>query len=183
MGSTRRRRWLWAGVVSLLCVAVVSKYAMDMRRRTQIPRRFREHVVDPVPESVADLKMDQPMTHGGYGYVFRFSISEADLELIRASHPFRRARELCYGDGVLSWDWADTDWRTASGREAGHVFTIYTLVRQPSWFDLESWSDPDAYALATEDSVTKDGDVQVLIHDRVRERACFVAFHYDGRGL
>jgi len=170
-------------VLVFCCLSVFSVYALSVVRKARVRHFFRQYILDPVPTSVAHIVVHQPMTHGGYGYVFGFSINDKDLELIRESRPFRETRDISYGDGVILWEWGDWNPRTSPGEEGGFGLSPYVLVRQPSWFNLASWENPDAYAVLREDKDTKDTDVHVLIYNSGLQQAYVIVFHYDGRGL
>ncbi len=152
--------------------------------KLRAPDLFRQYVVNPIPASVSQIKVDHPMKHkgGSYGYVFRFDVNREDFEHIRESRPFREAEEISYvgGEGI-SWDWKDWDLMKPGG-ERGSGFSMYALVSKPSWYDLPTWEDPEAYALRQVDE-NNNKDIQVLLYNSELGQAYFITFHYSGLGL
>jgi hypothetical protein len=164
------------GLAFLICVvSILQKIgAADL---------FRQYVLNPIPESVSHIKVDQPKTHGGYGYVFRFNVNRKDFNCIRESRPFRETENIRYIGGTeLSFDWKGWEIETSGERVRGFGFEMYALVRKPSWYDLASWENPEAYALNEVDK-SNNRDVQVLLYNNELEQAYFITFHYSGRGL
>jgi hypothetical protein len=141
---------------------------------------FREYVLNPLPESVARIKVDKPMSkRRSYCYVFRFNIEWKDFESIRDSRSFRKAVIISYmgGEG-LSWDWEDWD-STKTDEIRGVSFSMYDFVGKPYWYDLPTWENPEAYALTKEDSINKI-DYQVLLYNSKLGQAYFITYHYGG---
>jgi len=84
-------------------------------------RLFQEHILDPIPASVGDLKVDQPRVSDGYGYVFHFTITSEDLDRIIGSRPFERIPHVIYGsDGYLYY--------------CGTGLVVYARGKEPEWF-------------------------------------------------
>ena len=179
-----RRLVLVVAVLSLLGV-VFFIYVFSVLLKMLAENLFREYVVNPIPESVAKIKVDQPKSRGGYGYVFRFNVNREDFERIRESRPLRDVENLDYkyGTGLL-WEWKDWVSTEQSG-DRGTGFSMYALVRKPSWYDLPSWENPEAYALRQADVNNHRDirDIQVLLYNNDRGQAYFITFYYDGRGL
>lgn len=155
-------------------------FGFGFTRKMHVENLFRKYVQNPIPESVDKIKVDKPMSYGGYGYVFRFNIKRDDFERIRKSRSFRNVLALnyVYGKG-LSWFWGDLDFKSP---EAGMSFSMYALVPAPSWYDLPTWENPEAVALWNVDN-NNNSDIQVLLYNSELKQAYFVTFHYNGRGL
>lgn len=157
-------------------------YVISAFQKRRTADLFRQYIVNPIPVSVTQIKVDHPQRHGGYGYVFRFNINQEDYERICESRPFRDVENLYYINGKdLSWDWKDWISTKQSG-ERGVAFGIYDLVRKPSWYDLPTWENPEAHALHKVDE-KNNKDIQVLLYNRDIGQAYFITFHYSGRGL
>ena len=181
-GATMKPRRLVRYILVLSIVVAVLLYVLSAIWKINAINLFRQYVYYPIPESVSQIKVDKPMSRGGYGYVFRFNIKREDFETIRKSRSFRKIVNIDYlkGEG-LYWYWEDWD-ITKPGGEQGISFSMYALVRKPSWYDLPTWVNPEAYALWNVDT-NKNVDIQVLLYNSNLRQAYFVTFHYDGRGL
>jgi len=140
---------------------------------------FRQYVVDPIPESVTHIKVDQPKTVGGYGYVFRFEINRTDMDRIVKSQPFGEAQISGFlGGGGLSFESKD------SFRPVGTMFHVYqSKKRMPSWYTLESWDNPETYILMQEVKDPNTSDIQVLIYNAILGQAFFIVFDYGGNAI
>ena len=66
---------------------------------------FREHLLDPIPESVKNIKADRPSEILGYTYTLRFNINRTDLELLIESRTLEKVWNVKYENGYLNWDW------------------------------------------------------------------------------
>ncbi len=165
-------------VLSLIGVVLAVYLVHVLRRPSEL---FRRYVVDPIPASVTHIQVDQPMRHGGYGYVFRFGVSQADFERIRNSRPFREAVGFRYSDPVG----VSCAWKTPRPpyEEIGPPrFAMYAIVHSPSWLDLAAWKNPETYALVHWDK-QKGEDIQLLIYNRELGRAYCIVFHYRVSGI
>ncbi len=174
-------KFMVVAVVFSLLGAGLLTYLIGVLRRPAGDDLFREYILDPIPGSVTDIKVDQPKTHGGYGYVFRFALNRADLELIRQSGPLRETEDIISDDTGLLWTWKDWESTETSGERAV-AFSMYALAPSPSWYDLSAWENPEAYALRQEDK-EENTDIQVLLYNDELGQAYFITFHYDGRGF
>ena len=96
-----------------------------------------------------------------------------------ALRPFREAQITSFLDGgSLCWNWKGL---TSYGHigERGRGFRIYvTKRRKPSWYTLESWDGPEAYALVKEGMDGNTSDTKVLIYNARLGQAFFIVFHY-----
>jgi hypothetical protein len=109
---------------------------------------FTEHILDPIPKSVTNLKADRPYCVLGYTYTLHFNINRADLALIIGSRPFQRVWDVkygMYGKGNLHWCWDPP----------GSVYTRFISMivyhpeggrREPKWFKPNQWDNPEVYA-------------------------------------
>ncbi|MGD8785928.1 MAG: hypothetical protein PVJ60_00765 [Phycisphaerales bacterium] len=170
--------------VLFLCGTVLLIYSCDTLLMPPASELFKQYVMDPIPASVTNIKADQPKTIGGYGYVFRFDINRADLDLIIKSRPFREAQLTNFSDsGSISWNWKGLPSYGSIG-ERGRGFGIYGVKRRkPSWYTLESWENPETYALVEEKKDVNTSDIQVLIYNVKLGQAFFIVFDYGGEAI
>ena len=130
---------------------------------------FRQHVLDPIPKSVTNVKADQPREIGGFMYTLRFDINRADIDMLIDSGPMERVWNVRYGDRRLDWGW---DQAGPGGRSMyGHSMIVYGR-REPGWFRPELWDNPEAFASREEASgrtITR-----VLLYDEREGEAYFI---------
>ena len=112
---------------------------------------FTEHIVDPILNSVTNLKADRPgysqVFSKGYIYTLRFNINRADLALIIGSQPFQRVWDVQYGKygkGNLHWRWDPPD---STYRRAGAIIVYHPEGgrREPKWFKTNQWDEFEVY--------------------------------------
>jgi hypothetical protein len=167
-------------VLVIVCLggAVFSMYMMHALQEPRARELFRQYVIDPVPASVAHIKVDQARGASSYQCVFRFAADKRSVELIRQSRPFREARITGYmGGGSLRWDWKDFP---SSGGAKSQAFSVYG-THAPSWYDLESWGNPEAYILVKEDKNGNTSELQVLTYNGTSGSAFFIVVSYSNR--
>jgi hypothetical protein len=134
--ATRNSMWFWLAVVVL--GTTVMLWAVFHFNRTG-SRLFQRCVVDPIPKSVTELRVDRPGGIFAYGYTFRFKINEGDVAAIVASRPFRIVQNVKYENwGGLHFEWSPRSWSELAIYPSG--------MRKPAWFTPDLWHDPDAYA-------------------------------------
>lgn len=111
---------------------------------------FGQHVLSPIPNSVTNIKADQPVKIFGYVYTFRFNISRDDLALLIDSQPFIKVWNVKYKEGLLEWGWGHTDPIDLKIPKYGISMPLYgsnwDLPREPAWFKPEQWDNPEAYS-------------------------------------
>ncbi len=161
-------------VLSLIGV-LLAVWAINVLRRPSASALFRWYVMDPIPASVAHIKVDQPKAHGGFGYVFRFAVSQSDIEHIRKSRSLRKTLTRISYDDVLDLSWVFKD---DPSLEYG-LKPYRPGQRRPAWFDLATWKDPEAYALVEVDW-SENKDKQILVYDSDLKQAFFMVFDYRG---
>jgi hypothetical protein len=62
-------------------------------------RVFRKYVLDPIPKSVADIKVDEIEKRGlGHIYVMRFEIQKDDVALIIDSRQYEKFTSVTYNE-------------------------------------------------------------------------------------
>ena len=138
---------------------------------------FRKYVHSPIPKSVSRIKVDKPFGHGGYEYVFRFKIKREDFESLRKSRSLRKINIKGYiidGKGI-SWVWEDMV--PSSGKEGGVGMPIYSGMHVPSWYDLPTWDNPEAFAIHKEDE-NKNTYIQILLYNNELGQAYFITYYH-----
>jgi hypothetical protein len=167
-------------VAMALAVAVPSLIYGGSFLRSRFSRSlFRQVVLDPIPASVTDIRMDRPAS---YGRVFRFSVNEADFRSIQKARSLQECGDFQCDGGDILCTFRDWD-KNVAGQTEGFTSTVYHDVQwKPRWFDLPSWKNPEVWASYGEvrPHVT---EVQVLAYNRELGRAYFIQFTYDGRTL
>jgi len=143
---------------------------------------FRQYIMDPIPESVTNIKANRPSIIGGYRYILHFNISRADLDSIINSRPFQKVWNVKYDNGCLDWAW-DT-WHGFS--MSGGTITVYGSRRAPRWFRPKLWDNPEVYVFEKvcdrvntqifdyEPKVHDRHDTQVLIYNEKESEAYFI---------
>jgi len=149
---------------------------------------FRRYVLNPIPESVANIRADQPKNFGGYRYTFRFNINREDLGLLINSGPFLRVWNVKYRDGSLDWHW-DRDGPFGIGRYGSGITCYNISARKPGWFRPGQWNEPEAYAflkkgnLVNVETFHKDSNgltkIRVLLYNENEAEAYFIVTRYE----
>lgn len=156
---------------------------------------FRKHILDPIPESVKNIKADRPSEILGYTYTLRFNINRADLELLIKSGTLERVWNVQYENGYLNWDWDPPRLYGTPGRQismpgSGMDIIVYhpeRWRREPRWFRLDQWENPEAYVFYTKGDLvniqafesdeleTSDRTtIQVLLYNEKESEAYFI---------
>ena len=165
-------------LVLLNCIALLFIFAWIILLKppkTPPSELFRRYVLAPIPESVTNIRADQPKNIGGYRYTFRFNIKRDDLTLLINSRPFVRVWNVKYKNGCLFWAW-DT-WREFSMN--GVTITVYGSSgwrREPRWFRPELWDNPEAYAFEKE--VGGQEITKVLLYNEKEGEAYFIVSRF-----
>jgi hypothetical protein len=129
---------------------------------------FKRYIIDPIPETVTNIRADQPKRLWGYRYTFRFNIAREDVAKIVDSRPFKQISNANYKDnGHLEWEWDASRW--------GEVIVYHPRSdhARPEWFTLGLWDNPEAYAfVATREHDHKD--TWVLLYNEKDGEAYFI---------
>ncbi len=147
---------------------------------------FRQHIMDPIPESVTNIKADRPSVIGAYKYVLRFNISRNDLDSIINSRPFQRVWNVKYDNGYLDWGW-DRSGPLGIPKYGGSMI-VYDRKgpREPGWFRPKLGDNAEVYAFEKvgdrvntqifdyEPKVYDRHDTQVLIYNEKEGEAYFI---------
>jgi hypothetical protein len=172
MKSLKSRKLLVVLVVLLLCGTMFLIYSTLLKPKPS--ELFLKYVLDPIPASVTNMKVKQMGAFRGHTYVFRFDINRADLDLIIQSRPFREAQIINCQGGNLFWVWKDSNDGLAFSIDAGKL----------SWYTLESWEEPETYALVKEGKSSKGvetTDIQVLFYNAKLGQAFFIVDYFWGK--
>jgi len=166
--TTHRLLWLLLLIIvmTLGCIVVL----LDLLQPNDAgPALFRQYVLNPIPPSVAEIRVDHARKIFGYGYTFRFKIARADVTAIVGSRPYRRVQNVEYeSGGRLHFEWSPTSWREMAVYPSGKG--------KPAWFTPDSWQNPEAYAY--EERAEKATTYVLLYNEQVGE-AYFLAFRGD----
>ena len=174
-------------------VIVLMKAGITAWGRAQIEpaKVFAGYVLSPIPESVTDIKADQPSKFGGHTYTLRFNISREDLDLIVKSRPFQRVWNVEYSHGNLSWYWGEQNVLGMRVYRYGNSIPCYDYTREPRWFRPERWDNPEAYAFSKEGNLVNtecfDSDKnssgpvshQVLLYNEKEGEAYFITTRFS----
>jgi hypothetical protein len=173
MKSLKSRKLLVVLVVLLLCGMMFLIYKVLLKPKPS--ELFLRYVLDPIPASVKNIKADQCGAFRGYEYVFRFDINRTDLDLIIKSRPFSEAQNIICQGGIIYWEWKFTHF---TDKYDSRGFHVYDERRKPSWYTLESWEEPETYALVKEDKVNgvDTEDIQVLVYNAKLGQAFFIVY-------
>lgn len=154
-------------VCGLMCVVLASCDRTEKSVAPSPEELFRRYAADPIPESVAEMRVDQAKEAFGPGYVFRFKISRAALTQIVDSRSLRRVHNVWYRNGDLNWEW-----------DANHEFGMAVYPprwkREPAWFKPQFWDDPEAYAFREEKRT--GSTTLVLLYNEGLGEGYFLAF-------
>ena len=66
---------------------------------------FKRYVLDSIPQSVSEIKVDHDKWRLRYGYVFRFDIDQADVDKIVRSRSFAEAEVVTCKVAYIFWVW------------------------------------------------------------------------------
>lgn len=130
---------------------------------------FEQYVLDPIPPSVTDIRVDHARKLFGYGYTFRFKIAKPDVAMIIGSRPFQRVQDVGYErGGTLHFEWSPTSWEGLAVYPSGKG--------KPAWFTPDEWQDFDAYAY--EERAEQKTTYLLLYNEQIGE-AYFLTFKGD----
>ena len=129
---------------------------------------FRGYVLDPIPESVTNIRAHQPKNIGGYMYTLRFNVNRSDLNLIIESRSFQRVWIWMCTSRAIDWHWdRDGPFGIPTRGQGMSIYGSGFFQRPPRWFRPGRWDNPEAYAFY------KIGDyvnAQAFDRDRARLR-------------
>ena len=158
-------------------------YQVGRRQTIDQNKAFINYILNPVPKSVKNIKVDEPRTMDGYTYTFRFNIDRTDVNRIIFSQPFEQVLDVKYNaikNGYLSWKW-----------DTGHdesliVYNPRFDYKEPEWFELEQLENPQTYvfvkigdkinseALEYVEKVNGVQDTKIFIYNEKEGEAYFI---------
>jgi hypothetical protein len=100
---------------------------------------FEKYLLNPIPESVKNIKADKPKEIWGHTYTLLFNINRSDLDMLIDSRPFHKVRYIGYFDGHLRWAWDPTH------SDSVIVYGSRRWRREPQWFRPEKWENSEVY--------------------------------------
>ncbi|MBN2182110.1 MAG: hypothetical protein JW715_09365 [Sedimentisphaerales bacterium] len=162
------KRFKLAGIILFICIfsLCICIYATVILMKTPPSEIFSRYVLNPIPESVTNIKVDRPKKVWGYLYTFRFDINKEDLDLIINSKPLKRVWNVKYIDGFLEWEW-----------DPKHSLSLPVYAHwgafEPLWFRPEKLGPTESYAYDKEEGQT---NVQVLLYNQKKGQAYFIAY-------
>jgi hypothetical protein len=136
---------------------------------------FRRYVLKPIPQSVADIKVDKLATGGifpsGHRYVLRFKISKSDVALIINSRAFEESEWVGYKHGT---HWDTLEWGDSNSLLPRQSVIVY-MERQhpPAWFEPKNWNSPKVYSFREKWGRSRRYRTQVLIFNEDLAEAYF----------
>jgi len=169
------------GVCACAMVTIVTLvFALNIKRwvfSTQgLHSTFETVVVQPVPESVKNIRTDRFRNSrgpNGHVCVFRFDISREDLSQILASDAFIRLEYAKYASGKLHFG-VDRNMRMGVGLYESRWHS------EPAWFDLAQWADSEAF-VAEEEVPSTWYKARFLLYSEERGAAYFLEYEMAGR--
>ena len=130
-------------VVGLLSLtACQSKDKMKTKANQVFMRYFRQGL----PQSVTNIRIDQPGKFQGRTYAMRFSINRDDFTKIMKSRSFVKVYKLKYENGHLSWFWKSGEDNVLGMPTHGFGLPLYSQRRTPGWFKPDKLESYESYA-------------------------------------
>ena len=130
-------------VIGLLSLtACQSKEKKETKANQVFMRYFRQGL----PESVTNIKIDQPGKFQGRTYAMRFSISRDDFTKLKESRSFVKVYNLKYEKGQLSWFWKSGEDNVLGMPTHGSSLPVYSQRRKPGWFKMNKLDSYESYA-------------------------------------
>jgi len=170
-------------IVELLVLCGCKPRGMSEKKASEA---FRQYVLDPIPESVKNIRADQPKNIGGYRYTFRFNINRGHLALLTDSRPFVRIWNVIYKNRYIWWTW-DQEGPFGLIMQTNAAI-CYDHTREPGWFKPGLWDNPEAYAFLkvgnlvnAEAFKSSNGptDKRVLLYNEKEAEAYFVVSYWE----
>jgi len=127
---------------------------------------FRHALINPIPNSVKDMKIDRMFAALDHIFVFSFTVSEGDVNSILTQKKFIPLEFMSYDDGILYWGGVISP-------EGSTRLHIYTHKQPPVWFDLQTWAAPQMYGVEI-----RSGYEQYLIYDKSRGRVILIDYKW-----
>jgi hypothetical protein len=125
---------------------------------------FKKYILNPIPKSVKNIKVDQTMSFYGYAYLFGFDIDKEDLKLIIDSQSLTSATYIDYALGCFDIEYHFKDYD-------GLMIRVYGDNKPARWFHPKSLKNPDCYCYITE--INNQNDRRILLFNKEENKAYF----------
>ena len=179
-------------LVVLICMVIFLSISLCEFRgmsETKASETFRQYVLNPIPGSVRNIRVDKPKYINGYRYTFRFNINRKDLSLLINSKPFVRVWNIKYRDGSLDWYWDRDGPLLGIGTHGSSMLCYNRSDRKPDWFKPGLWDNPETYAFWKEGDLVNietfdkksSGPVEIrlLLYNENDAEAYFVVTYWE----
>jgi hypothetical protein len=172
--------WLVAPAALALALSPTCKRSQNFQQsELWKSRTFKKYVLEPIPKSVSDIKVDE-IEHPGLGhcYVMRFRIEKADLSLVLNSRLFQKFTSVTYKQGRLTWSGIDKSSDLLRLTLTGGDCLLYTNQQYgpPDWFRPNDWDMPKVYVVKEKYGKSSRYQTKVLIYSEKLEEAYFVEY-------
>ena len=148
---------------------------------------FKEYILDPIPKSVANTKVDELDVRGlGHRYVMRFEINKEDVASILNTRPYKEFISVTYDEfNFLTWHGSkdrSTDLQKGSQHfdlGTGGGIPLYSNEHQtemPEWFRPNELTSPKAYVVREKYGRSTRYRTKILIFDEDKEQAYFIEY-------
>lgn len=157
-------------IVSPCALLLLARVILDQPFILPPPSFFRKVVLDPIPESVKDIRFDRFRRFSQHRWVLRFDLGKADRSLIIDSGPFMEVPYFKYDekDGLIQF--GESRWK-------GRNIPLYSPVDKwspPDWFQLGQWENLKVYMMEQKNF---EG-VRMLVYNKMLSEAYFVDYQW-----
>jgi hypothetical protein len=156
----KTKKYLLRISICILCLFCFS----SCTERPDPEGHFKQYILNPIPKSVKNIKVDQTKILYGYGYLFGFDIGKDDLKLIIDSQSLSSATYIDYVGGSFHVEYHYKDYD-----EFGIL--VYGERKPARWFHPESWKNPDCYCYIT--TINHQHDDRILLFNKEENKAYF----------
>ena len=186
--NVRYRRSLF-----LVFICMVELLALCGCRHREMSKKeasaaFNQYVLSPIPQSVTNIRADQPKKIRGYRYTFRFNINREDLGLLINSGPFVKVWNTKYENGRLHWKWDRGSGLLGLSKYSSGI-PCYDHTVEPRWFKPGQWDEPNTYAfwrkgdLLNIETIEKESsgptNIKVLLYNENDAEAYFIVTYWE----
>ncbi len=155
----KTKKYLLDIIIIALCLFCLSSCS----KKLDPEEHFKKYILDPIPKSVKNIKVDQTMGIYGYAYLFGFDIDREDLNLIIDSKSLIKTTYNGYAVGSFDVKYKDYD---------SMCILVYEYnQKQAQWFQPESWRNPDCYCYIT--TINYQNDFRILLFNKKENKAYF----------
>ncbi len=144
--SIFKRILRFALLICVIGLLIATSCRSKGRSSEQANQVFMRYFRLGLPESVTNIKIDQPGKFQGRTYAVRFSINRDDFAKLMKSRSFVKVYKLKYEDGQLSWFWKSGEDNVLGMPTDGFGLPLYSQGRNPGWFRLDELDSYESYA-------------------------------------